>query len=198
MSIAGGATECARYAGNLKFIAHAKRRIGEIRSEIPGLVGLAEHSRFQNNKADWGPALTPKLGGHQFMTTIPDAATEDPMPKLTTRITGQQFRVPAGTQFRKAPTFGTAPYYTSPSAMSVQPFGVVNGDAYKTSATETDRDWYVYVASDLSYGYVPAVNGELVAIASDTTALDNKIARATDATKAAGRAVTAAINVLEE
>ena len=66
VSIAGGATATARYANNPKFVAHAKRRIGEIRAEIPGLVGLAEHFRFQNNKDDWGPALSAKLGGVRF------------------------------------------------------------------------------------------------------------------------------------
>lgn len=78
VSVAGAAAACTRYATDERFIKYAQRRIAEIRAEIPGLVGLAEHSRFQNNKADWGPELTPALGGHRF-TSLPDTAAENPM-----------------------------------------------------------------------------------------------------------------------
>lgn len=76
VSVCGGAAQLTRYATDERFVRFAQRRIGEIRAEIPGLAGLAEHSRFQNNKADWGPELTPALGGHRF-ATLPDTSTED-------------------------------------------------------------------------------------------------------------------------
>src|SRR5690606_21502422 len=75
--------------------------------------------------------------------------------------------------------------------VEAEPGGGYSGGEFLAYVADTGPGKY-------EHGYVPEIYVSLTDIASDTTALDNKIARATDATKAAGRAVTAAINVREE
>ena len=67
VSIAGRVVDVDRYATLPAFKTYARRRIAELRAEIPSLVGMAEHFRFNpSTRSDWGSRLTPALGGLTF------------------------------------------------------------------------------------------------------------------------------------
>src|SRR5687768_17005142 len=73
VSIAGRVADVERYALNPKFLAHAHRRMLEIKEEL-GLTKRAEHFQFNpSTRSDWGRSLMPALGGHVTPDQLPSA-----------------------------------------------------------------------------------------------------------------------------
>lgn len=128
VSIAGRVSDVDRYSLNPKFVGHALRRIGEIRAEIAGIEGLAEHFRFNpSTRTDWGRLLTAKLGGLDFTASLPDTALSGGDPMLLARY--QAWKAgPSGTVIHDA--VNGSPLFT-----------VKAGTLLSTSGETPDGQW---------------------------------------------------------
>ena len=102
VSIAGRVADVNRYAQNPKFLAHANRRMQELRAEL-GIDKRAEHFQFQpGNRTDWGTLLTPALGGLTIPATLPPVQ-EEPHMDLELVMKLEHWTAVAGAVVRREP-----------------------------------------------------------------------------------------------
>ena len=142
VSIAGKVADVDRYAKNPRFLAHAHRRMLELRQEL-GLSNRAEHFRFNPlSRSDWGKTLMNALGGLVTPDELP-TLTESTMdwvstmtPTVPTRMT-----IRPETSIRLAPDLTEASKpWTVGKQTTVTVVGKVNGVDFGSGPL-----WYVYI-----------------------------------------------------
>jgi len=143
VSIAGRVADVDRYSANPKFIGHALRRIGELRTEFGTFVGLAEHFRFNpSTRSDWGKLLTPKLGGLTF-AALPDTAVPIGEPML--RYKAEGWKVKGSAVGRETP--GGKAFISFADGVELTSVGeTLDGLHRSVIVTKADVDYEVYIS----------------------------------------------------
>ena len=113
------------------------------------------------------------------LLSIPDTATEgEPMPTILRPLPNSNAVLPPESTVYDAPGFGATHNGTGSVERTIFAFAVVEGDAYKTGATTTSKEWLALINND-TFRYIPAINAKVVKAVADCSAQEAAAAAAT-------------------